>query len=205
MKLVLFPAYLPNVINFSWMMKQPKVYFYGELSYRKQSFRNRAEIYGANGKLKLTIPIKNSRGSVRKSYKNVIIDYDRNWQKIHWKSICSAYRSSPYFEYYESEIYPFFQKRQVGLFHFNIILIEKLMFLIEHSFDYQIVKCDPNELDTLDSLISAKKNFKIEFKSYIQVFRNKYGFIPNLSIIDVLFNLGPETKRYLNNVKIDLN
>ena len=79
------------------------------------------------------------------------------------------------------------------------------MFLIEHSFDYQIVKCGPTKLDTLDSLISAKKNFKIEFKSYIQVFRNKYGFIPNLSILDVLFNLGPETKRYLNNVKIDLN
>ena len=205
MKLALCPAYLPNVLNFSWMIKQPKVYFNGGIDYQKQSFRNRAEIYGANGKLKLTIPIKNSRGSVRKSYKNVIIDYDRNWQKIHWKSICSAYRSSPFFEYYESEIYPFFQKRQVGLFHFNIILIEKLMFLIEHSFDYQIVKCDPSELDTLDSLISAKKNFKIEFKSYIQVFRNKYGFIPNLSILDVLFNLGPETKWYLNNVKIDLN
>ena len=56
MKLVLCPAYLPNVVNFSWMIKQPKVYFYGELSYQKQSFRNRAEIYGANGKLKLTIP-----------------------------------------------------------------------------------------------------------------------------------------------------
>ena len=205
MKFVLCPAYLPNVVNFSWMIKQPKVYFYGGLSYEKQSFRNRAEIYGANGKLKLTIPIKHSRGSVGKSYKNVIIDYNRNWQKIHWKSICSAYRSSPYFEYYESEIYPFFQKRQVGLFHFNIILIEKFMFLIEHSFDYQIVKCDSSELDTLDSLISAKKNFKIEFKSYIQVFRNKYGFIPNLSILDVLFNLGPETKMYLNNVEIDLN
>ena len=205
MKLALCPAYLPNVVNFSWMIKQPKVYFYGKLRYQKQSFRNRAEIYGANGKLKLTIPIKYSRGSVRKLYKNVIIDYDRNWQKIHWKSICSAYRSSPYFEYYESEISPFFQKRQVGLFHFNIILIEKLMFLIEHSFDYQIVKCDLSELDTLDSLISAKKIFKTEFKSYIQVFRNKYGFIPNLSILDVLFNLGPETKRYLNNVKIDLN
>ena len=205
MKLVLCPAYLPNVLNFSWMIKQPKVYFNGGINYQKQSFRNRAEIYGANGKLKLTIPIKHSRGSVGKSYKNVIIDYDRNWQKIHWKSICSAYRSSPYFEYYESEIYPFFQKRQVGLFHFNIILIEKLMFLIEHSFDYQIVKCYPSKLDTLDSLISAKKNFKIEFKSYIQVFRNKYGFIPNLSILDVLFNLGPETKMYLNNVKIDLN
>ena len=205
MKLVLCPAYLPNVVNFSWMIKQPKVYFYGELSYQKQSFRNRAEIYGANGKLKLTIPIKHSKGVIRKSYKNVSIDYGKNWQKIHWKSICSAYRSSPYFEYYESELYPFFQKKQVALFHFNIILIEKLMLLIEHSFDYQIVNCGPNELDILDSLISAKRVFKTEFKTYVQVFRNKYGFIPNLSVLDVLFNLGPDTKRYLNNIKLNLN
>ena len=77
------------------------------------------------------------------------------------------------------------------------------MFLIEHSFDYQIVKCSPTKLDILDSLISAKKVLKTDFKTYIQVFRNKYGFIPNLSIIDVLFNLGPETKRYLNSIKVN--
>ena len=205
MKFVLCPAYLPNVVNFSWMIKQPKVYFYGGLSYEKQSFRNRAEIYGANGKLKLIIPIKHSQGSKKKSYKNVSIDYDKNWQKIHWKSICSAYRSSPYFEYYESEICPFFQKKQVTLFHFNIILIEKLMLLIEHSFDYQIVNSGLTKLDILHSLISAKKVYKTEFKTYIQVFKNKYGFIPNLSILDVLFNLGPETKRYLNNINLKLN
>ena len=133
------------------------------------------------------------------------IDYDKNWQKIHWKSICSAYRSSPYFEYYESEICPFFQKKQVTLFHFNIILIEKLMLLIEHSFDYQIVNSGLTKLDILHSLISAKKVYKTEFKTYIQVFKNKYGFIPNLSILDVLFNLGPETKRYLNNINLKLN
>ena len=205
MKLVLCPAYLPNVENFSWMIKQQKIYFYGGLNYQKQSFRNRAEIYGANGKLKLTIPIKHSQGGVRKLDKNINIIYDQNWQKNHWKSICSAYRSSPYFEYYESELYPFFQKKKIALFHFNIVLIEKLMFLIEHSFDYQIIMYDDIKLDILSSLISTKKVIKSEFKTYIQVFRNKYGFIPNLSILDVLFNLGPETKKYLNNTKLDLN
>ena len=205
MKIAICPTYLPNIENFSWMISQQKIHFYGGLNYQKQSFRNRAEIYGANGKLKLTIPIKHLHGGFRKLDKDVCIAYDIDWQKKHWKSICSAYRSSPYFEYYESELYPFFQKKQVALFHFNIILIEKLMLLIEHSFNYQIVNCSPNKLDILDSLISAKKVFKTEFKTYIQVFRNKYGFIPNLSILDVLFNLGPETKKYLNNVKIDLN
>jgi len=85
------------------------------------------------------------------------------------------------------------------------VLIEKLMFLIEHSFDYQIIMYDDIKLDILSSLISTKKVIKSEFKTYIQVFRNKYGFIPNLSILDVLFNLGPETKKYLNNTKLDLN
>ena len=94
------------------MIKQPKVYFYGGLSYEKQSFRNRAEIYGANGKLKLIIPIKHSQGSKKKSYKNVSIDYDKNWQKIHWKSICSAYRSSPYFEYLNLRSVRFFKKNK---------------------------------------------------------------------------------------------
>ena len=205
MKFILCPAYLPNVENFSWMIKQPKVYFYGGLNYQKQSFRNRAEIYGANGKLKLTIPIKHSQEGVRKSDKNVSIAYDQNWQKSHWKSICSAYRSSPYFEYYESDLYPFFQKKKTQLFHLNIVLIETIMSLIEHSFNYQIVKFDDNEFDILDSLISAKKVVKTEFKTYTQVFRTKYGFIPNLSILDVLFNLGPETKRYLKNIKLNIN
>ena len=196
---------LPNVENFSWMIKQSKVYFYGGLNYQKQSFRNRAEIYGANGKLKLTIPIKHSQEGIRKSDKNVSIAYDQNWQKSHWKSICSAYRSSPYFEYYESDLYPFFQKKKTQLFHFNIVLIETIMSLIEHSFNYQIVKFDDNEFDILDSLISAKKVVKTEFRTYTQVFRTKYGFIPNLSILDVLFNLGPETKRYLKNIKLNIN
>ena len=205
MKLILCPAYLPNVENFTWMIKQPKVYFYGGLNYQKQSFRNRAEIYGANGKLKLTIPIKHYHEDIRKSDRNVSIAYDQNWQKSHWKSICSAYRSSPYFEYYESDLYPFFQKKKTQLFHFNIILIEKLMSLIEHSFDYQVVQCSNVKFDILDSLISTKKVIKSEFKTYIQVFKNKYGFIPNLSILDVLFNLGPDTKKYLKNTKLDLN
>ena len=205
MKIALCPTYLPNIENFSWMISQKKVHFYGGLNYQKQSLRNRAEIYGANGKLKLTIPIKHLHGGFRKLDKDVCIAYDIDWQKKHWKSICSAYRSSPYFEYFESELYPFFQKKEITLFLLNIRLIEKLMLLIDHSFDYEIIKPKAKKIEKINSLISSKKEVKSEFKEYVQVFGNKFGFLPNLSILDLLFNLGPETKTYLNSIKLDLN
>ena len=81
MKIALCPTYLPNIENFSWMISQKKVHFYGGLNYQKQSLRNRAEIYGANGKLKLTIPIKHLHGGFRKLDKDVCIAYDIDWQK----------------------------------------------------------------------------------------------------------------------------
>ena len=94
-----------------------------------------------------------------------------------------AYRSSPYFEYFESELYPFFQKKEITLFLLNIRLIEKLMLLIDHSFDYEIIKPKTKQIVKLNSLISSKKEVKSEFEEYVQVFGNKFGFLPNLSIL----------------------
>ena len=79
------------------------------------------------------------------------------------------------------------------------------MLLIDHSFDYEIIKPKTKQIEKLNSLISSKKEVKSEFKEYVQVFGNKFGFLPNLSILDLLFNLGPETKTYLNSIKLDLN
>ena len=79
------------------------------------------------------------------------------------------------------------------------------MLLIDHSFDYEIIKSKTKQIEKLNSLISSKKEVKSEFKEYVQVFGNKFGFLPNLSILDLLFNLGPETKTYLNSIKLDLN
>ena len=77
--------------------------------------------------------------------------------------------------------------------------------LTRYSFDYEIIKPKTKQIEKLNSLISSKKEVKSEFKEYVQVFGNKFGFLPNLSILDLLFNLGPETKTYLNSIKLDLN
>ena len=168
--------------------------------YQKQTFRNRTPIYGANGKLNLTIPI--SHTEKEKIQENVaIISYETNWQNNHWKSICSAYKSSPYFEFYKHDLAPFFSKKTTSLFDFNIHLIEKIMLLIEHRFTFQKVAWNPKKQIRLDVFLEAKNPLLLEQEIYTQVFEEKKGFLPNLSVLDALFNLGPNCANYLKNAK----
>ena len=199
MKQVFSPAYLPNIEYCLWLLYQKKVYFSKTTTYQKQSFRNRTEIYGANGKLKLIIPIKHTRTGSKALEREVLISYDQNWQIQHWKSLCYSYRSSPYFEFYEDSIAPFFQKKTLSLFYFNLELLKHLMTLIGEPLIYEIVSSNISDKERMDNLISTKINSKRKFDSYTQVFDSKFGFISNLSIIDVLFNLGPSTLSYLKN------
>jgi hypothetical protein len=191
------PAYLPNVKYCAWIVQQQKIYFTGSTTYQKQTFRNRTEIYGANGKLKLTVPIRHTQGSAKPLDKEVSIAYDMDWQKQHWKSICAAYRSAPYFEFYEAGLEPYYQEQTASLFDFNLSLITQIMTLLEVSFYYEIVHWDPDQHERMDHLILAKSQEAENFETYTQVFGTKFGFIPNLSILDVLFNLGPNCASYL--------
>ena len=200
MKQVLSPAYLPNIEYCSWLLHQKKVLFSETITYQKQSYRNRAEIYGANGKLKLIIPIKHRNGERKTLEKEVLISYEQNWQIQHWKSLCYSYRSSPYFEFYEASIAPFYEKKTSTLFYFNLELLKHIMHLIGHHLSYEIVSSNTINHERMDNLISTKINSKKRFNSYTQVFDLKHGFISNLSIIDLLFNLGPNT---LSHLKID--
>ena len=199
MKQVFSPSYLPNIEYCLWLLYQKKVYFSKTTTYQKQSFRNRTEIYGANGKLKLIIPIKHTHAVSKALDREVLISYEQNWQIQHWKSLCYSYRSSPYFEFYESSIAPFFQKKTLSLFYFNLELMKHLMTLIGEPLIYEIVSSNISDKERMDNLISTKINSKRKFDSYTQVFDSKFGFISNLSIIDVLFNLGPSTLSYLKN------
>ena len=198
MQAIICPAYLPNVPYFAWLCSQELVNFVTDTHYQKQTFRNRTQIYGANGKLILTIPI--SHGEKEKIKENaVIISYEMNWQNNHWKSICSAYKSSPYFEFYEQDLATFFNEEITTLFDFNIRLIEKIMLLIEHHFIFQKVAWNPKNQTRLDLFLEAKNPQLLEQEVYTQVFMEKTGFLPNLSVLDVLFNLGPNCANYLKN------
>ena len=165
----------------------------------KQSIRNRCEIYGANGKLRLTIP-KQRKGSSKTIIKEIQISYKQDWQKEHWNAIVSAYNSSPYFEYYKDEFLPFFENKEEYIVNFN----KKLQTLILNILQEERVINSTEEYCKKGNF-SDLRNHDWELKTqkkYDQVFMEKQGFIPNLSILDLLFNLGPESSEYLEKLDI---
>ena len=192
------PAYLPNIQYMSWVLSQSQVALVTDKPYQKQTYRNRTEIYGANGKLKLTIPIVHTKKQSRQADSAVAINYDNNWQKDHWKSLEAAYRSSPFFEFYEDDFHPFYHRNFEKLMDFNIELIKKILLLLDT--DIILLTEDKAEKE-FSHLIIAKKINKIEIPHYHQVFQSKHGFINNLSVLDLLFNLGPQSLEYLLRLK----
>ena len=124
------PAYLPNIHYMAWVVSQIEIVMVTNKPYQKQTFRNRTEIYGANGKLKLTIPIVHSKEKERQIDETVIIHYENSWQQKHWKSLENAYRSSPFFEFYEDDLYPFYHQKFEKLMDYNIELIKMVLHLL---------------------------------------------------------------------------
>lgn len=167
--------------------------------YVKQTYRSRCSIYGANGKLDLIIPVEKGKHGHR-PMKDVKIAYAERWQRIHWKSLESAYRTSPYFEYYEHHLVPFYEKRIEYLVDFNLSLTEKLIQLLELGAHYEqttIYLENPENTVDLRYLADPARQSQETIEPYTQVFENKTGFIPNLSVYDLLFNLGPHSAPYL--------
>lgn len=194
MKAVFSSLYAGNLDFYSCLLKADQISIDVHENYVKQSYRNRCEIYGANGKLALIIPITRSSSTPMKEVK---IDYDQNWQKIHWKSLESSYRSSPYFEFYEDKFIHLYEQKNINyLVDFNMELLNTFLKLldleIELSYTDSYEKEIKNKLD-LRSLIHPKMGTSQYYNDnkYIQVFEEKLGFIPNLSIYDLVFNEGP--------------
>ncbi len=192
-------AYLAPISYYAILLKHPNCTIELYEHFVKQSIRNRCEIYGANGKLRLTIP-KERKGSSKTLIKNIKISYKQNWQKEHWNAIQSAYNSSPYFEYYKDELQPFFEKQEEYLVDFNSKLQEITLKLLQEENTTK-----PTQEYVHEGNFSDLRNYHWKLKNqkqYDQVFMEKHGFIPNLSILDLLFNLGPESADYLYNVKV---
>jgi len=168
--------------------------------YNKQTYRNRCSIMGANKKLNLIIPIKKSRIQQNQLITNVEINNNENWQALHWKSLQASYRSSPYFEYYEDDFHILYHKKYIKLIDINNdfhALICKLL-SINEKFTYTKKFIKNYKIDFRYSICPKKCRSLKNYKKYIQVFSSKIGFFSNLSIIDLLFNLGPEARIYLN-------
>jgi hypothetical protein len=203
--LILSTSYLPPIEYFTSIINSKEVIIEKKESYKKQTYRNRCEIYSSNGKLDLSIPIIKINGHNTKT-EDIIISYKYNWQKKHWRAIESAYNSSPFFLYYKDDLIKFFAEKYESLIDFNfdllMVLFEMLEIKPEVKFSKEFIKYyDENSIDKRN-IISPKNNINSSenFPAYTQVFDTKLGFIPNLSIIDLIFNEGPNAIEYLNNV-----
>jgi hypothetical protein len=196
-----FPLfYLPPVAYFSKVNShKPDIIIESQEHFPKQTYRNRANIYSPDGPLTLTVPVvKGSK--VHTNVKDVRISYDFKWQRLHWMSLETCYRRSAYFEYYEDELAPFYQKKFDFLFDYNeqmlhlLLKFTKLQVPLQHTETYEATY--PN-LPDYRSAFSAKQEIDFNQKPYFQVFEDRGGFIKNLSIIDLLFSQGPQTPNYL--------
>jgi len=190
--IVFSTAYLPPVEYFSHLNKYQTIQIDIFENYIKQTYRNRCCIYSANGKLTLSIPVIKVDGN-HTNIKNIEIDYRQPWQKIHWRAIESAYNSSPFFLYYRDDLEPFYMKKYKFLVDLNHELFAILCNLVgiktENLFSGKYFEPSPNIIDMRNSFSPKKQNDHSQ-KKYKQVFDEKFGFIPNLSIIDLLFNEG---------------
>jgi hypothetical protein len=192
--------YLPPIDFFTKLTAfKPDVVFEQEEHFPKQTYRNRANIYSPDGVQTLTVPIVKGSKNHTKT-KDVKISYDFRWQRAHWMGLQTCYRSSAYFEYYEDDFAPFYEKQPTFLLDYNTQLLELLFRLLkikqEITFTDTYEGTYPNLTD-LRNAFSAKNTPDAQQKRYFQVFEERRGFLPNLSIIDLLFNQGPQALNYL--------
>ena len=172
-------------------------------NFQKQTYRNRTYVYGANGLLMLSIPIVHT-GKGRQAFRDVKIENNFPWQQQHWKSLETAYRTSPFFEYYEEEFVHLYEKKKTFLMDFALesmhVIFECLPLNVKISKTEKYLKSYPNDSVTdFRSLAKCKKEPDWKFSSYIQVFGDKHGFLSNLSVLDLLFNEGTNALMYLEN------
>lgn len=203
MDILLLPTcYLPPASYFAVMMKNQAldVLIEQHEHFPKQTYRSRTSILGANGQLDLYIPVKKGKDHHTKM-KDVQISYNAEWQRLHWLSIQTAYRSSAYFEYYEDDFAPFYeQKTYPFLLDYNIELTQLLLKLLRIEKVLGLTAAYHKEAEgihDLRTLIHPKKPVVAPIKPYRQVFSDRHDFIPNLSIVDLLFNHGPQSAAYL--------
>lgn len=200
MSIYLSTAYLGCIHYYSQFLRNENVCIESCENYLKQSYRNRCHILSSNGVISLSIPIESTKGLKMPIRDVKIADHD-NWQHLHWNALISAYNSTPFFEYYRDYFEPFYHTKFSYLFDFNErlrLLIFDLLNLENENVVYTekfVKNFDETDCD-LRYLISPKVEFYDDYfnaQPYYQVFDNKYGFMKNLSIVDLLFNMGNES------------
>ncbi|MES2543793.1 MAG: WbqC family protein [Bacteroidota bacterium] len=200
MNVLIHPTYFPSISHFASMAQAETITFEMEDNFQKQTNRNRTYIYSPNGIQLLNIPVKHSKEKHQKT-KEIKLEPAFDWQKQHFKSLEAAYRTSPFFEYFEDALLPVFTKKHTYLVDLNFETIEIVSKCLAMKLSYEKTSEyfheAPNYTD-LRNLANGKKDIS-SFDPYTQVFGEKHGFINNLSVLDLLFNEGRFALDYLKN------
>ena len=193
-------AYLAPIAYFQMLIDFETIWIEHFENFEKQTCRSRCEIYSPNGIQTLSIPLV--KRNHKQTMKEVKISYDYNWQHLHWRSLESAYRRSPFFEYYEDDFNPYYhQKKFEYLIDLNEEMQQLLMSLLKikkkyiFTQEYKATLTETVDFRRADLLSSKESN--TTGRPYNQVFETRFGFIPNLSVIDLLFNQGPRALDYI--------
>lgn len=188
-------AYLGPVQQYCKMYRFSDVYIETQENYLKQTYRNRCTIAGANGPLSLSVPIVKP-DTPKCLTRDIRISDHGNWRHLHWHAILSAYNMSPFFEYYEEDFAPLYEKKYDFLLDFNEALRQIICRLLDIQPRIQYTETyRPAVANDFRESIRPRQPLpdpSFSPRPYYQVFKEKYGFLPNLSIVDLLFNMGPE-------------
>lgn len=197
--IIVSTSYFPPIGYFAALFKAREIFIDLEETYTKQTCRNHTNIYGPNGKQTLSIPVTRPGGNHTKT-RDILISYALPWQRTHWRAIEAAYNNSPFFLYYKDYFIPFFDKEYEFLADYNWEILETLFRLLRISREIRLTETyvrNPEGMPDLRTELTAK-HAAFNNPSYTQTFSERHGFISNLSIIDLIFNLGPETPEYLH-------
>lgn len=194
MILLSHPLYLAPLPLYVQLYNSSAILFDAGSPYVKQTHRSRAVIATENGKQSLTIPVVHDGGSI--AMRDVRISEHGNWRHRHWNAIVSAYRKSPFFDYYADDFAHFYEERDGFLMDFNLRLHNTVCELLGLEREVRIIDSCPqemfNDLRCIAEPRELERDTTCRTKEYYQVFSQRNGFIPNLSIADLLFNMGPE-------------
>ncbi|MEH6657162.1 WbqC family protein [Leeuwenhoekiella marinoflava] len=207
MNIIINPTYFPDIITTAALIQADNITLEVCDNYQKQSYRNRMYIATANGKLLLNIPIKHTKKEGHKKTAEALIENNFLWQRQHWRSLVIAYRTSPFFEFYEDDLYPIFHKEYNSLLEFNRASIACVLEMLDVDIDLALTQRyikDYSDKTDLRFLANAKRKDKLKMPAYRQVFEEPNGFISYLTVLDLIFNLGPEAITYLKNLDLNL-
>lgn len=193
------PTYFSPISQYAALVNTEEITFEMEDNFQKQSYRNRCYIFNTNGKQLLNIPIKHLISSGRKKTKDTLVENRTPWQNQHFKSLKIAYRNSPFFEFYVDDMAPLFEKKYKYLQDVNIatFLFISEALQLDTNFTKTTSYIHTSDNEDFRNLASAKVPHEKRADTYIQMFDDKHGFIPNLSILDLLFMEGPNAISFL--------